>query len=89
MTKREYTKKRNELKRQPMAQGLVRLLDYLWTHEKVTRIDGFTELGIANFPEAVRKLRKHGVPVEMEMVSGINRYGEAVRYGEYSITRRR
>ena len=89
MTKKEYTKKRNELKKNPRSQGLVRLLDYLWNHEKATRIDGFTELGIANFPEAVRKLRRHDIPVEMEMVSGVNRYGEAVRYGEYSIPRRR
>lgn len=89
MTKKEYTKKRNELKKNPQAQGLVRLLDYLWNNEKATRVDGFTELGIANLPEAVRKLRRHDIPVEMEMVSGTNRYGESVRYGEYSISRRR
>lgn len=89
MTKKEYTQKRNELMRNKQGSGLVRLLDYLWANEKMTRIDGFTELGIANLPEAVRKLRKHGVDVEMEMVSGLNRYGDGCHYGEYSIARRR
>ena len=89
MTKKEYTKKRNELMRNRQGSGLVRLLDYLWDNEKMTRIDGFNELGIANLPEAVRKLRKHGVDVEMEMVSGTNRYGQTCNYGEYSIARRR
>lgn len=89
MTKKEYTKKRNELMRNRQGSGLVRLLDYLWDNEKMTRIDGFNELGIANLPEAVRKLRRHGVDVEMEMVSGLNRYGQACNYGEYSIARRR
>lgn len=89
MTKKEYTKKRNELKKTKQTASLLRLLDYLWNNEFATRADGFTELGIANMPEAVRKLRRHDVPVETEMVASTNRYGEPVKYGQYFIARRR
>ena len=89
MTKKEYTKTYNRLNGNKRTVGLARLLKYLWEHENMTRTEGMRELGIANVPEAVRKLRMKGVPVLTDMVDGVNRYGEPVQYGEYSIPRRR
>lgn len=89
MTKKEYTATRNKLVKQK-SKGLVRLLDYLWEHEKSTAKQIRKDIGIEQVAEGVRKLRhNHNVPVEMEFVTGQNRYGEPVRYGEYSIERRR
>lgn len=89
MTKKEYLKVRSGLDKSK-KKGLVRLLDYLWENEKSTARQIRKDIGMEQVAEGVRKLRhNHHVPVEMEMVSGQNRYGEPVRYGEYSIQRRR
>lgn len=89
MTKKEYLKVRSGLDKSK-KKGLVRLLDYLWENEKSTARQIRKDIGMEQVAEGVRKLRRnHNVPVEMEMVSGQNRYGEPVRYGEYSIQRRR
>lgn len=89
MTKKEYLKVRSRLDKSK-TKGLVRLLDYLWENEKSTAKQIREDIGMEQVAEGVRKLRSnHHVPVEMEMVSGQNRYGEPVRYGEYSIQRRR
>lgn len=43
-------------------------------------------IGTTNSPEYVRRLRdrgKAGVPIGMEWVSGLNRDGRRVRWGEY------
>lgn len=89
MTKKEYTKIRTKLDRQK-SKGLVRLLDYIWEHERSTTNQIRNDIGTSQVAEGVRKLRRnHNVPIEMEMVSGENRYGEPVRYGEYFIQRRR
>lgn len=92
MTRKEYMAVRNKMTKEEKgkAKQCIRLLDYLWSHEKMTRNEGMTELGIANVPEVVRKLRaNYGVPIETVMCSGLNRYDDDVRYGEYSIARRR
>lgn len=89
MTKKEYIKIRNKLKNTRAKQELA-LLDYLWANPFITRAGGFTELGIANLPQVVSKLRhKHEVPVETAMVSAKNRYGDMAEHAKYFITRRR
>ena len=92
MTKKEYIAVRNKMTKEHKgrAKQCIRLLDYLWEHDHITRNEGMRELGIANVPEVVRKLRaNYQVPVETIMCSGLNRYDDDVRYGEYFIARRR
>lgn len=89
MTKKEYINARKKMESDKAKQCL-RAIDYLWAHECMTRNQGMIELGIANVPEVIRKLRvNYSVPVETRMTSGLNRYDDNVRYGEYSIARRR
>lgn len=89
MTKKEYMAVRKQLDRQK-TKGLVRLLDYIWEHERSTTNQIRDDIGTSQVAEGVRKLRKnYNVPIEMEYASGENKYGEPVRYGEYFIQRRR
>lgn len=92
MTKKEYKEIREKMTKEKggKPKQCILLLDYLWNHDYITRNMGMTELGIANVPEIVRRLRDdYNVPVDMTWVTGMNRYDDNVRYGEYSIARRR
>jgi len=49
------------------------------TNRKI--LDGI--IGTTNTPEYVSRLRERGVDIAMEWVSGLNRDGRKVRWGEY------
>lgn len=40
-------------------------------------------IGTTNTPEYVRRLRDRGLDIGMEWVSGLNRDGKKIKYGEY------
>lgn len=89
MTKGEYEKIQKSLNK-GKSKGLSRLLNILWDYERLTAKQIREEIGIEHVAEGVRKLRHdYGVPIDTRYVTGTNRYGEPVRYGEYSIQRRR
>jgi len=59
-----------------------RLLSQLLRGQTSRKIlDGI--IGTTNTPEYVSRLRERGVDIAMEWVSGLNRDGRKVRWGEY------
>ena len=59
-----------------------RLLSQLLRGQTTRRLlDGI--IGTTNTPEYVSRLRERGVDIAMEWVSGLNRDGRKVRWGEY------
>lgn len=60
-----------------------RILEYIDKHGGITRTEALSEIGIANLPARIRDLRMAGIPIELEIVKGKNRYGEVIRYARY------
>ena len=59
-----------------------RLLSQLLRGQTSRKIlDGI--IGTTNTPEYVRRLRDRGLDIGMEWVSGLNRDGKKIKYGEY------
>lgn len=59
-----------------------RLLSQLLMGQTSRKIlDGI--IGTTNTPEYVRRLRDRGLNIGMEWVSGLNRDGKKIKYGEY------
>lgn len=49
-----------------------------------TEVD--TISGASNGPEVIAQLRHHGLSIECELVPGVDRDGEKVRFGVYRLT---
>lgn len=66
----------------------LRALDALIKAEgkPVSRKDLDRLCGAANSPEIVRRLREKGLPIKCDMQEQVNRFGEPVRAGYYSLT---
>ena len=66
----------------------LRALDVLIKAEgkPVSRKDLDRLCGAANSPEIVRRLREKGLPIKCDMQEQVNRFGEPVRAGYYSLT---
>ena len=63
----------------PYEQRLLSQLLHGQTSRKV--LDSI--IGTTNTPEYVRRLRDRGLDIGMEWVSGLNRDGKKIKYGEY------
>ena len=62
-----------------------RVLDYLKRHGTITDTEARGELGVARLASRIDELRKGGWDIQTEMVQGQNRWGDKVRYGEYTL----
>lgn len=62
-----------------------RILDYLDAHGSITQLEALKELGIMRLASRISDLRKHGCPINSEMVEVKNRYGEKCRVKRYSM----
>ena len=62
-----------------------RILEYLQSGRKLTRLNSWSELGILECPARISELRQLGIPIKTEMKPVINRYGEKVRVAEWSL----
>lgn len=62
-----------------------RILDYLKSGKKLTRINSWSELGVIEAPARISELRSRGIPVRTEMKTVTNRYGDSVRVAEWSL----
>lgn len=51
----------------------------------ITSAEAITEYGIYRLASRISDLKKQGVPIEKEMVSGKNRYGEPTCFARYSL----
>ena len=62
-----------------------RVLKYIQDFGSITRIEGFTELGIAELPARICELRQMGYKFKKETVFAKNRYGEKISFIRYSL----
>ena len=62
-----------------------RIIRHLRDHGSITAMEAMMEYGIMRLASRISDLKKSGVSIEREMVSGKNRYGEATSYARYSI----
>lgn len=51
----------------------------------ITALEAMQEYGIMRLASRISDLKKAGVPIQKETISGKNRYGEPTSYARYSI----
>ena len=62
-----------------------RILKYLEEHKTITTAQAMNELGIYRLASRINDLRRRGYSIKKETVKGTNRYGETVRFAQYSL----
>lgn len=65
-----------------------RILRHLQTFGTITSLEAIQDYGILRLASRISDLRKEGLPIRREMVSGRNRYGEATSFARYSLESR-
>jgi hypothetical protein len=65
-----------------------KVLRHLEDYGSITSLEAMTEYGIMRLASRISDLKSLGVPIEKEMVSGKNRYGESTFYARYSLKKR-
>ena len=53
----------------------------------ITSLEAMQEYGIMRLASRITDLKKAGIPIQRDMVSQKNRYGEMVTFARYSIVR--
>ena len=62
-----------------------RILDYINEFGSITQIQALTDLGVMRLASRISDLKRLGYPVESEMVTVKNRYGEECRVKSYKL----
>lgn len=62
-----------------------RILRHLEAFGSITAAEAAAEFGCMRLASRVNDLKKAGYPIRREMVTGRNRFGEAVVFAKYSI----
>lgn len=62
-----------------------RILRHLEDYGSITSATAMQEYGIMRLASRISDLKRQGVHIEKEMVSGKNRYGEQTSYAKYSL----
>ena len=62
-----------------------KILRHIQDHGGITSLEAMREYGIMRLASRISDLKKSGVPIRREMVSGKNRYGEVTIFARYSI----
>ena len=65
-----------------------RILRHLQTFGAITSLEAIQDYGILRLASRISELKKEGLPIQREMVSGRNRYGEATSFARYSLESR-
>lgn len=60
-----------------------RILRHLEDYQTITSAEAMQEYGIMRLASRVNDLRREGVPIVTEVVTGKNRYGEPTRWARY------
>ena len=60
-----------------------RTVRHLECYGSITSLEAFTEYGITRLAATMFKLKQSGYPFEVEWETGVNRYGEPIRYARY------
>lgn len=62
-----------------------RILRHLRDYGSISSMEAVQEYGIMRLASRISDLKKAGIPIYREMVTGKNRYGENTSYARYSI----
>lgn len=62
-----------------------RIVRHLRDFGSITSLEAMQDYGIMRLASRVSDLKKAGLPIQREMVSGRNRYGEPTSYARYSL----
>lgn len=68
-----------------MTQG-ERIVKYMQDYGTITPMEAFADLGITKLATRVSELRRDGVKISKTPVERVNRYGDPVRYMQYSLS---
>ena len=60
-----------------------RIVRHLRDYGSITSLEAMEEYGVMRLASRISDLKKSGLPIQREMVSGRNRYGEATSYARY------
>lgn len=61
------------------------VLAHLLKHRKITSQKAFELYGNTRLSSSIYELRSQGYPIETTIKEGYNRYGQPMRYAEYSV----
>lgn len=64
-----------------------RIVQYMNDFGCITQLDALSDLGVMRLASRISDLKKSGVPIQKEMVSAKNRYGETVHFARYQIVK--
>ena len=62
-----------------------RIIDYINEFGSITQIQALSDLGVMRLASRISDLKKLGYPVESEMITVKNRYGEECRVKSYRL----
>lgn len=62
-----------------------KILRHIEDFGSITSLEAMQEYGIMRLASRISDLKKAGIPIQKETVSGKNRYGESTSYARYSI----
>lgn len=62
-----------------------RIMRHLTDYGSITSMEAMSEYGIMRLASRVSDLKRLGVPIISETVTGRNRYGEVTRYARYRL----
>ena len=62
-----------------------RIQRHLEDYGSITSLEAMQEYGIMRLASRISDLKRLGIPIKKEMVSGKNRYGESTTYARYTL----
>lgn len=62
-----------------------RVLRYLREEGCITSWRAIAEFGLTRLSSTIHRLRRAGYPIETEIVTGKNRYGDKITYAKYTL----
>ena len=68
-----------------MATQCDRILRHLKDYGSITSMEAMQEYGIMRLASRINDLRRSGVAIQSETVTGKNRYGETIHYAIYRL----
>ena len=61
------------------------IVEHIKKHGSITSLEAMTQYGIMRLASRVNDLRRRGVQIAAEIVTGENRDGKTVRYSRYKL----
>lgn len=62
-----------------------KILRHMEDYGSITSLEAMNEYGIMRLASRISDIKHLGIPIQKEMVSGKNRYGESTSYARYSL----